>query len=211
MRLADVWLVRVGFAAMMTWLVVSISTFHAAHAAQPPVIELDPPRKLKPRHGESAESAGQQWAILIGVNDCAELDDLSFCRKDAESLAEQLVTMGFPKDNVYLLTDGAPDAKHWPTKTNIETWIRNLLGVAEEGDLVLVSFSGHGMHVDGKTYLCPTGARVDDPQRTMIPLLGIYDSLRRCQAKRKLLWVDACRNDPRPSGARFSANHRAVS
>ena len=149
----------------------------------------------------------QRWAVLIGVNDYAELKDLQFCKNDATALAEQLVRAGFPRDNVYLLCDGAGDAKDLPTKSNIERRIKNVLTVADKGDLVLVSFSGHGVHLNGKTYLCPTGARVDEPAGTMVPLLDVYGNLDRSRATRKLLWVDACRNDPRPSGMRSAASH----
>lgn len=153
------------------------------------------------------ESIEQRWAVLVGVNDYAELEDLQFCKNDARALAEQLARAGFPEDNVFVLTDGASDAKDLPTKANIEARIKNVLSVANEGELVLVSFSGHGMHLDGKTYLCPTGARVDDPERTMIQLGVVYDNLNRCKATRKLLWVDACRDDPRQGGSKSAVAH----
>ena len=153
------------------------------------------------------ETIKQKWAVLVGVNDYAELEDLQFCRNDVKALAEQLVKAGFPRDNVFLLTDGAADAKDLPTKANIEARIKNVLSVAEEGQLVLVSFSGHGVHLGGKTYLCPTGARVSDPEGTMIQLLTVYDNLDRCKATRKLFWVDACRDDPRQGGSRSVAEH----
>lgn len=155
----------------------------------------------------SEEVIEQRWAVLVGVNDYAELDDLQFCRKDAEALAKQLVQVGFPRENVFLLTDGATDAKYRPNKANIEDWIRKVLRSAEDADLVLISFSGHGVHLDGKTYLCPTEARLDDPGGTMIELPTVYGNLERCRAKRKLLWVDACRNDPRPRGMKSATAH----
>jgi uncharacterized caspase-like protein len=154
-----------------------------------------------------AAEPGERWAVLIGVNEYAELDNLQFCTKDAQALAEQLTEVGFPEENVFLVTDGSRDVKNLPTKSNIEARIRNVLAVAEPDDLVLVSFSGHGMHLDGKTYLCPTGARVDSPAGTMIDLSTIYGNLDRSKAARKLLWVDACRNDPRPAGSRSATSH----
>ena len=168
---------------------------------------VDEPKQGWPVRESVKDELKQRWAVLIGVNDYAELDDLQFCKNDAKALTEQLVRAGFPRDNVYLLCDGARDAKDLPTKTNIETRIQNVLSVADKDDLVLVSFSGHGIHMGGKTYLCPTGARVDSPERSMVPLLDIYGDLDRCNAKRKLLWVDACRNDPRPSGMKSAASY----
>jgi len=155
----------------------------------------------------SEDQRGQRWAVVVGVNDYAELEDLQYCKSDASALRDRLVEVGFPEENVFLLADGAADAKDRPTKANIETRIGNVLAVAEQGDLVLVSFSGHGMHLDGTTFLCPTGARIDNPEGTMIPLPAIYRKLDRCKASRKLLWADACRDDPRPGGSKSAAAH----
>jgi hypothetical protein len=156
---------------------------------------------------QADETTKQKWAVLVGVNDYADLNDLRFCKNDATALAEQLVKVGFPRDNVFLLTDGAADAKDLPTKANIEARIKNVLAVAEEGQLVLLSFSGHGVHLGGKTYLCPTGARASDPEGTMIQLRTVYDTLNRCKASRKLFWVDACRDDPHQGGSRSAVEH----
>lgn len=153
------------------------------------------------------EPPGERWAVLIGVNDYADLNDLQYGKSDAATLAERLTQAGFTRENVFLLADGAADSKDLPTRSNIETRIRNVLRVAEPGDLVLVSFSGHGVHLDGKTYLCPADARTESPATTMIPLQVVYDNLNRCRAARKLLWVDACRNDPWQSGSRSATEH----
>ncbi len=142
------------------------------------------------------DAIGQRWAVLVGINDYANLSDLTFCKADAEALAKRLEAVGFPKDNVLLLTDGAADAKDLPTKANIETRIRNVLQVASEGDLVLLGFFGHGMSIRNTTYLCPSGARVASPEQTMIRLSAVYSWLDRSKATYKLLWIDACRNDP---------------
>jgi len=150
---------------------------------------------------------GQRWAVLVGVNDYAELGDLQYCKADAAALRDRLVEVGFPEDNVILLADGAGDAGRLPLKGNIEDAIRDVLRAAGKGDLVLVSFSGHGVHLDGKTFLCPTGAKLARPDETMIALADVYRDLDASRASRKLLWVDACRDDPRPKGSKSAAAH----
>jgi uncharacterized caspase-like protein len=67
---------------------------------------------------------------------------------------------------------------------------------------VLVAFSGHGIYDNGKSYLCPVDARVDDPKGTMVSMETVYERLNKCPAALRLLFVDACRNDPRRAGAR---------
>ena len=149
---------------------------------------------------EAAE--GQRWALLVGVNDYVELKNLQYCQRDAEALRDTLVSAGFPKKNVFLIASGAAEAAQQPFKANIERQLKVVLGLAEAGDMVLVSFSGHGIHVDGKTFLCPSEADENDPSSTMIALNWVYQQLSDCQASQKMFWVDACRNDPRRSGSR---------
>ena len=150
---------------------------------------------------------GQRWAVVVGVNQYVQLSHLNFCVADARKLRDQLVSAGFPADNVFLLVDG-PDARSQPNRANIQRQIGSVLAVAAQDDLVLVSFSGHGVHLDGKSYFCPAEASLDDPQTTMVPLELIYQQLEASKARQKLLLVDACRNDPRPSGSRDATSHQ---
>ncbi len=61
----------------------------------------------------------------------------------------------------------------------------------------MLGFSGHGVHIGGHSYLCPTDAKLDDPQGTMVALDKVYEQLDASKATLKLLVIDACRNDPR--------------
>ena len=62
---------------------------------------------------------------------------------------------------------------------------------------MIVGFSGHGVALGEKSYLCPSGADLEDPAGTMVPLESVYERLDKCRAAMKLFLVDACRNDPR--------------
>ena len=161
-----------------------------------------------PGSGLIGAEAGQRWAVLVGVNQYAELADLNYCVADARRLRDQLVAAGFGADNVFLLVDGAASAADLPNRQNIQRRIESVLKVARDDDLVLVAFSGHGVHLDGKSYFCPTDASLDSPQTTMVPLDFIYRQLDGSKARQKLLLVDACRNDPRPPGSRDATSHK---
>src|SRR5690606_3345840 len=74
-------------------------------------------------------------------------------------------------------------------------------GLVEKGDLVVVAFSGHGVHLDGTSYLCPTDTDLEQPS-TLISVERIYKQLELSGASVKLVIVDACRNDPRRRGSK---------
>jgi uncharacterized caspase-like protein len=87
----------------------------------------------------------------------------------------------------------------------LSTTPESVLKVAREDDWVLVAFSGHGVHLDGKSYFCPTDASLESPTTTMVPLDFICRQLEGSKARQKLLLVDACRNDPRGDSGRVRA------
>ncbi len=139
----------------------------------------------------------QSYAILIGVNHYTPpFQNLEFCHNDMEQLQDKLIAAGFPEENIVFMRDGATEARFWPSKANIENQLTLRLGLANEEDLVLVAFSGHGLHVDGVSYVCPSDAKVAQPGQTMVSLDGVYRQLEACKARQKVLLVDACRNEP---------------
>jgi hypothetical protein len=89
--------------------------------------------------------------------------------------------------------------RYAPTAEHIERELGLLLDGMERSDTLIVAFAGHGVQFQGenKNYFCPSDADLDDKERKrLIPLSDLYDRLDKCQAARKLLLVDACRNDP---------------
>jgi tetratricopeptide (TPR) repeat protein len=143
-----------------------------------------------------------QRAVLIGVNDYAFVSDLRYCGRDIEALHARLIAAGFQAEHVTLLQDGADESKRQPFKTNIERELNALFAAAGPDDLVLLAFSGHGVHLDGTSYFCPIEAQLDQPEKSLISLQTVYERLQACLARQKLLVVDACRNDPRQGGTK---------
>jgi formylglycine-generating enzyme required for sulfatase activity len=143
----------------------------------------------------------ERWALLIGVDDYATAQDLAYCGADQRDLQIRLRDCGFADDHIFLLHDRADDNKYRPSQRNIERELGVVLNLAAEDDLLIVAFSGHGVSLGGKSYLCPSDAALDDPA-TLVSLDAIYDRLNNCAARFKLMLVDACRNDPRPGGGR---------
>jgi len=151
-----------------------------------------------------------RWAVLVGVDDYSEIRKLRFAGNDQRALAEQLIASGFPEDQVFLLHDKAEDKKYLPFRANIEKQLELVLGTVSPGDLVIVGFSGHGVQLEGKSYLCPEDTQIDKLGTTMIPLEDVYGRMAKCRASLKLLIVDACRNDILPAGRRSVVLSRSL-
>ena len=149
----------------------------------------------------SAAEVNNHWAILIGVDKYQFAKPLKYCGRDQKSLRSQLIRSGFDERRVFLLHDEAELQRFTPTKRNIEKQLELLLGLVKEGDMVLLSFSGHGLQVGGENFLCPVDGELNKPE-SMIPTDAIYEMLKGCPASLKVMLVDACRNDPFPGGGR---------
>jgi len=152
--------------------------------------------------GTAAERpTGQRWAVLVGIDDYVLAEKLQYCGSDQRALRERLVAAGFPEQQVFLLDDRATENRFRPLRANIERQIDALLKLAEQDDLVVIGYSGHGVQIDGNTFLVPADGDPEDPA-TLVPLDGIYAQLQACMAATKLVIVDACRNDPVRAGRR---------
>ncbi len=144
-----------------------------------------------------------QYAFLVAVQDYGnELTQLRYTENDVNALADALKALGYPEENITRLTQGvgAKKLRYLPLGANIRKELALLLkGLAPEDSLVL-GFSGHGVQFKGDAtqYYCPADAQVRD-RSTLVSLTEIYRQLadpKVCRAGTKVLFVDACRDDP---------------
>ncbi|MDD5263263.1 MAG: PKD domain-containing protein [Candidatus Bipolaricaulis sp.] len=95
------------------------------------------------------------WAVVIGISDYAQVKDLQYGRDDAIAMYRWLVDSGVAEDHVRLLLDSEGPVAAFPgaaprlaSLVNVREALGWLRRVAEEDDLALVSFSGHGFQGD---------------------------------------------------------------
>lgn len=137
----------------------------------------------------------QRYALLVGVNDYSPpLGKLEYCHHDMSALRDHLEVAGFASEDITLMHDEAQMSRHRPSRSNIERELQLRLQLANPDDVVFVAFSGHGLHIDGKSYLCPSDAKWD-ATHSLISMDQVYAEMEKCQAKQKILIVDACRNE----------------
>lgn len=161
-----------------------------AYLAEHPILTTDP---------DSAE------AVRLRQETPSELHALGCCAKDARDLAEALEQRaGFPPENVVLMTFEKGDDRRdplAPTAENIERELRKLAGKLGERDMLLVSFSGHGVMFETETsgrrerksYLCPCDADLSRLS-SFVDRAKFLETLKNCRAERKVFVADACRN-----------------
>ena len=107
--------------------------------------------------------SGRRRALLIGINYVGQKGELKACHNDCNNIREYLENVhGFRQEEMLILMD---DGSHpMPTKRNIEDGMMLMTQYSQPGDVVFVSFSGHGGRtedLDGdesdgwdETYVC---------------------------------------------------------
>jgi hypothetical protein len=98
------------------------------------------------------------------------------------------------KDQVAELSDGA-DQPVAPTKPVIEQTVTAFLDTCRPQDRILLLFVGHAVEIGKEAYLAPIEGELKN-KATLLPLSWLYDGLRNCKARQKVLVLDVCRYDP---------------
>ena len=80
--------------------------------------------------------------------------------------------------------------------------IADFIADAEDADVALVYYSGHGIEVAGQNYLIPTDTDLATPESAgdaLVPVAPLLDGLAKVVPVTIVL-LDACRSDPFPAG-----------
>lgn len=150
--------------------------------------------------GAAAQAAGREpsrswepartWVVAVGILEWQHSDSWdSFPkagRRDAE-LVEFFRQAGVPQEQILFLKDREA------TKERIKREMARLLSRANEGDMLIFYFTGHGAQDDtGATYFANYDAD-DDLARTALSVRSIFDTIERnFRGSRVLLTADCC-------------------
>ncbi|MFN7695754.1 MAG: caspase domain-containing protein, partial [Burkholderiales bacterium] len=77
--------------------------------------------------------------------------------------------------------------------------VEDFMRQAEDADLAIIYFSGHGMQTSGETFLLPTDAQIQterDVRSEGLRLGELMDDLQGKRVRHSVLILDACRNNP---------------
>ena len=130
-------------------------------------------------------------ALLIGIGQYAPasgMSSLKYAVRDVDVLAGVLESQGYV---VRKLVDSQA------TRSMVRKSIRELSDVVQPNQgTLLVFFGGHGFTKNGLNYLATFGVTSDDLEGEGLPVRDVEMLLRLNKARQKLLFIDACRNEP---------------
>ena len=135
-------------------------------------------------------------ALVIGNSKYRNVSALRNPANDARDMARLLKQIGFAVTELHNLDrDSFDDA------------LAAFAEESEDSDFSMLYYAGHGIEVDKRNYLIPIDAKLTTDRRLRreaIPLDDILDMLAHVKGIR-LVFLDACRNNPFADGMRMVA------
>lgn len=144
----------------------------------------------------------KRLALVIGSGDYAELPGLPNAKRDAAVVANRLADMGFDEIEIAEDIDGA-------SLSRLPAYIAER---AEETDIVVVFYAGHGVETNGINYLVSVDATLESEHELHATALALQDLTAAASKARRgaLVIVDACRDDPFVEAAAVAASRSAA-
>lgn len=137
-------------------------------------------------------------ALVIGNASYQYTNKLNNTVNDATGMAVTLRELGF---DVVEMTDG--------TYEQMKNAIYAFGDRAQDVDVSLFYYAGHGLEVEGANYLVPVDADIQsalDVRQKTIPLTGVLRTVEVTNHEGlNMIILDACRNNPFPTGKRGGA------
>lgn len=155
--------------------------------------------RVRPAAPAAIPDAKYNWGIFVGINSfkAESVAPLRFCANDARSLYDALTGPNklIPAEQSFLLTSDRT-GKDEPTRVNILKTIKYACEHAKEDSLILVSISTHGFTgADKVAYVLPKDGDPELLDQTAVSVKTVNDFLTASKATKKVLLIDACRED----------------
>jgi len=158
------------------------------------------------------------WAIVIGIDNYNNLDNLKYATDDAECMERVLKELNF--EEVFLFTKDSPAIQAHPAAISTRPTFTTLLNFLDrqfktstpllrKGDNLWFFFAGHGQRYNDTDYLMLSDSNPSDPERTAISVDVVTKQLQKCGADDIVLFLDSCRNEN--NGGRSGSRGQGVS
>jgi hypothetical protein len=129
-------------------------------------------------------------AIVVGVGAYSQTGfaQLDYAAKDALDMGKTLGQLGYV---VCTLTDGAASLNLLKQK------LQEVEDTLDPKDgTIIFYFSGHGFALGGNNYLATSDTSLSNLEKSGIKVSEVQATLERSGARRLVMWMDACRNNP---------------
>jgi uncharacterized protein YraI len=157
-----------------------------------------PPAPLENEGPKISIADQRRVALVMGNSNYRNTAHLPNPRNDADAMATKLRSLGFEVINGL---DG--------TKVDMEAAVREFVKILPDSDVALFFYAGHAMQVNGKNFLIPVDAKLEDSTAIDFETidLGVILDFMNGGDRISIALLDACRDNP--LSRRFARNFGA--
>ena len=167
----------------------------------PPVGVLAVMAALALAAAPSVAAAAGRVALVVGNSSYEHMGRLHNPANDAADVSEALRRLGFDVTPVL-------DADRQSLAGALSAFAQR----SQDADVALVFFAGHGMEINGVTYLIPVDAELERPVDVTLVSISLDQVLQVTEgASLRVVILDACRDNPLARRMRRSTNTRSIS
>ncbi|MDX8521145.1 caspase family protein [Mesorhizobium dulcispinae] len=142
----------------------------------------------------ATDASAAKKALVVGIGRYTNVPPLDGPADDANAIYDDLIKFGY--NSTLLLDDDV-------TSNNFNIAWSNFLDDVDEGDDVVIYYSGHGVEIGGTNYIVPMDVPSPDRLGTeralagaLIPMPKLIDDLSERHARATIWILDACRDNP---------------
>lgn len=134
-----------------------------------------------------AKADTNRIALVIGNAAYEHVGSLPNPANDAADIGAALARLGFSVTTKRDLDDNG-----------MRRALRDFGDLAEDADMAVIYFAGHGIEIDNTNYLIPTNAQLKSDRDVEFEAIPLDSVVRAMDSSRgvKIILVDACRNNP---------------
>lgn len=149
----------------------------------------------------AAPAHERRVALVIGNSHYENLEQLANPMNDERLISKTLNELGFE----------VTERRDLSFEEFADT-VKAFSNSAQDAQTVLLYFAGHGFQFGGRNYLVPVDATLRDRRRFEKETLAVDDIISRLQRRNNqtLIFLDACRNNPMPVGAKTNADRQGL-
>ncbi len=135
------------------------------------------------------------FAVAVEDYQDTSFQSVVYAEQDAQDFVEAWQTMGVePADCVILISDQV-------THAELRSTLPKFLSKVGPDDRFILFYAGHGTSIQGNSVILACDTRVDDAEKSSLPLAEILSVVRQAKCSEVLLFLDVCHgSSPSASG-----------
>jgi formylglycine-generating enzyme required for sulfatase activity len=135
-----------------------------------------------------ASADTKRVALVLGIGDYQHLSSLTNPVPDAKAIATELRDHGFQVSEHYNLD-----------RADLLDALEAFKRQAQDAEVALVYYAGHGMEIDGRNVVAPTDMEIECENKTTLRSVELDQIFAAAgPAPQQIVLLDACRNNPFP-------------